>query len=100
MTTIISSQRYLDSNVVSDKITEIEQSGITEIVLKAWDVKAYDCAILSDGHHTYEAAQQCGINVRFEIIDHPEGIDGDNLLEQAWMDSDWYDIETGQAAAF
>ena len=56
MTTIISSQRYLDSNVVSDKITEIEQSGITEIVLKAWDVKAYDCAILSDGHHTYEAA--------------------------------------------
>lgn len=98
MTTIISSQRYLDDNIISEKIADIEQSDITEIVLKAWNVGAYDYAILGDGHHTFEAAQQCGINVRFEIIDHPERIYGDNLLEQAWMDSDWYDIETGQAA--
>jgi hypothetical protein len=36
------------------------------------------------------------IPVRFEVIDHPENIEGDNLLEQAWMDSDWYEVETGQ----
>ena len=95
---IISSQKYLDSEIINAKIAELENSGQTEIVLTAWDVEAYDCAILSDGHHTFEAAQQCAINVRFEIVSHPEGISGDNLLEQAWMDSDWYDIETGQPA--
>lgn len=95
MTTIISSQRYTDSQIVTAKIAEIEAEQPAEIVLTAWNVNAYDCAILSDGHHTLEAARLCNIPVRFEIVSHPEGIDGDNLLEQAWMDSDWYDVETG-----
>jgi hypothetical protein len=94
MTTIISSQRYLDNNIIDAKIAQIEADQPSEIVLKAWDVKSHDCAILFNGHHTFEAAKQCGIPVRFEIEAHPEGIDGDNLLEQAWLDSDWYDVET------
>ena len=95
MTTIISSQRYL-SDIVSDKIAELEASQPAVIVLGAWDVKDYDCAVLYDGHHTLEAARQLDIPVRFVVVDHPEGISGDNLLEQAWMDSDWYDVETGK----
>ena len=95
MTTIISSQRYL-SNIVNEKIIKLKADKPAEVVLGAWDVKDYDCAVLYDGHHTLEAARQLGIPVRFEVVDHPEGISGDNLLEQAWMDSDWYEVETGR----
>ena len=93
---IISSQRYLDSKIVESKIEEL--NGVTEITLPTWDVKDYDCAVLFNGHHTLAAANELGVSVKFVVIDHPEGLTGDNLLEQAWMDSDWYDVETGRLA--
>ena len=34
---------------------------------------------------TYEAAMQCDVPVIFEIVNHPEGLTGDNLLEQSWI---------------
>jgi hypothetical protein len=98
MTTIISSQRYIDNDILDEKIAQLEAERPAEIVLTAWDVKIDDLAILSDGHHTLEAARQLGIAYRFDVVDHPEHIDGENLLEQAWMDSDWYDVETGKFA--
>lgn len=97
MTTIISSQRYIDNNILNAKIAQIEAEQPAEIVLTAWDVDG-EMAVLSDGHHTYEAAAQCDIPVRFEIVAHPEGLSGDDLLEQAWMDSDWYNVDTGDLA--
>jgi hypothetical protein len=97
MTTIISSQRYIDNNILNAKIAQIEAEQPAEITLTAWDVDG-EYAVLSDGHHTYEAATQCDIPVRFDIVTHPEGLSGDNLLEQAWMDSDWYIVETGRLA--
>lgn len=96
MTTIISSQRYIDNDILNQKIEMLETERPSEIVLMAWDVKAYDCAVLFNGHHTLEAARQLEIPVRFEVIDHPESIEGDDLLEQNWMDSDWYEVETGK----
>ena len=97
MTTIISSQRYIDNNILNAKIAQIEAEQPAEITLTAWDVDG-EYAVLSVGHHTYEADTQCGIPVRFDIVSHPEGLSGDNLLEQAWMDSDWYILETGKTA--
>lgn len=96
MTTIISSQRFIDNDILNSKIATLETEQPSEIVLQAWDVKDFDCAILFNGHHTLEAARQLEIPVRFEVIDHPENINSENLLEQAWMDSDWYDVETGK----
>jgi len=96
MTTIISSQRYLENEIVCKKLEELEASGATSITLQAWDVKEYKCAVLFNGHHTLEAARQLEISVNFEVIDHPERLTGDDLLEQAWMDSDWYEVETGK----
>ena len=93
---VISSQRYIDSKIYEAKLAEL--ADVTRLELPVWDVKAYDCAILFDGNHRYAAAQDLGIEVSFVVTNHPEGISGDNLLEQAWMDSDWYDVETGQAA--
>lgn len=94
MTAIISSQKHLDWNIVEQKMSGMV--GVESLTLEAWDVKAYDCAVLYDGHHTIAAARELGIPVSYTVIDHPEGISGDNLLEQAWMDSDWYDVETGK----
>ena len=89
---IISSQKYIDYTKVDEKIEELE--GKNEVTLTAWDVDG-EYAVLSDGHHAYQAAKELGINVKFEIVSHPEGLTGDDLLEQAWMDSDWYNVETG-----
>ena len=91
---IISSQHYIDYNIVDQKIEEI--GGSEEITLVAWKVDE-NYAVLSDGHHTYTAAKELEIKVNFEIVSHPEGIEGEDLLEQAWMDGDWYDIETEKA---
>lgn len=96
MKTIISSQRYIDYNIVDEKIKYLQDNAITEITLYTWDVIDYDCAILFNGHHTLQAARELNMPVKFEIINHPENIFGDNLLEQAWMDSDWYSVETGK----
>lgn len=95
MTTIISSQRFLDNSIIEEKIAELESNRPQEIVLLAWDVNG-DCAVLSDGHHTLEAASQLGISVEFQIARHPEGLKGEDLLERSWMDSDWYDVKTGK----
>lgn len=92
--TIISSQRYINNGILNQKIAKLEAERPEEIVLGAWDVKRYDCAVLYNGHYTLEAARQLGIRVRYVIENHPEGISGDDLLTQAWMDSDWYDVET------
>jgi hypothetical protein len=98
MTTIISSQRYISNEILNEKIAALENEKPTEIVFEAWNVGTDDLAILFNGHHTLEAARQLGIPYRFEVIDHPEHITGENLLEQTQIDSDWYDVETGKLA--
>lgn len=97
---IISSQRHIDEAIVNEKIEQFESEQITEIVLQTWAVGGEfdDMEMLFDGHHTFEAAQRLGITVRFEQVECPESLTGEDLLEQFWMDSDWYDIETGSPA--
>lgn len=92
---VISSQKYISNEILNEKIAAMETNSPAEIVLKTWIVGINDLEILFDGHHTFEAAQQLDIPVRFVAIAHPEGLTGENLLEQAWLDSDWYDIKTG-----
>ena len=95
---IISSQRYISSEILNEKIDALESSRPSEIVLETWTVGIDNMEVLFNGHHTLEAARQLEIPVRFVSTAHPEGLTGDNLLEQSWMDNDWYDIETGQLA--
>jgi fructose/tagatose bisphosphate aldolase len=92
---IISSQRYLDNAIVTAKMEEL--AGKTEITLETWEVGEIDgeeMEILFDGHHTFCAAKELGITVKFEKISHPEKLTGIALLEASWMDANWYDIET------
>lgn len=92
---IISSQHYLNYQVVESKITELD--GMTSITLTCWDAGEIDgeqMAVLSDGHHTLAAARELGIAVEFDVIGHPEYLTGEALLTDSWMDGDWYRVET------
>jgi len=96
---IISSQHYINTEIVDEKIAALTESATTEITLICWDageIDGEDMAVLSDGHHTYEAAKGLGITVQFEITRHPECLMGEALLEAAYMDGDYYYVETSE----
>lgn len=90
---IISSQQYRDDKVTESKKTEL--NNCSELVLTVYAVGFDDLYILHDGHHVREAAIKLGIPVIYKCIDHPEGLTGEDLLEQSWKDGDWYYIATG-----
>lgn len=94
---VITSQSYINYDIVDEK--KVALSGASEITLTVWTTglqneDGEDLCILADGHHTYEAAMELGIAVNFDEVDHPEGLTGDALLEQAWMDSDYHYLDT------
>ena len=90
---IISSQRYFNNDIVLAKMAELKDE--TSVTLPVVEVGFDDLFVLVDGHHRLIAAQELGIEVKFEITRHSEGLTGESLLEQTWIDSDWYDIKTG-----
>lgn len=94
---VITSQSYINYDIVDEKIAALD--GTTEITLTVWttglvDENGEELCILSDGHHTYEAAMELGVEVSFDEVEHPEGLTGDKLLEAAWMDSDYHYLGT------
>ncbi len=93
---VISSQRYLDENKVAEKVNELKAGRVEILELEVWEVGFEDLYILKNGHHRLAAAKELGIKVEFVEGSHPEGLTGENLLEQSWIDSDWYYIETGE----
>lgn len=99
MKKIISSQRYIDYDIVDQKIAEIE--GMESIVLpiinaEMKDLDGNDLYILVDGHHRKEAAEELGIAVDYEEVENEHGCTGDALLEECYNDSDWYYIDNGR----
>ena len=96
---VISSQHYINAEIVEEKIRALSAAETSEITLTCWDAGEIDgeeLVVLADGHHAYEAAKELGITVQFEITRHPEHLIGETLLEVAWMDGDWYYIETSE----
>lgn len=94
---VITSQSYIDNDIVEAKKELL--AGATSVELIVWttgilDDDGEELCVLSDGHHTYEAAKELGIPVSFVEISHPEGVTGEQLLDIAWMDSDWRYLET------
>jgi len=88
---IISSQRYLDQDIVDSKV-------ITEdITLPAYllEINGEKYAILADGHHRRAAAIAAGFNVSYDVKSHPEMLTGEALMDATYNDSDFYFIETG-----
>ena len=99
MTTLISSQRFVDEEIVAQKIAdqdfEVQLSPVFEI-----DREEYQ--VIMDGHHSYHAALEVGVeptyyeqtaseNDRINLLNK----DVDLFLEACYHDDDWYDIKTG-----
>jgi hypothetical protein len=101
--TIISSQRFLNYDIVEEKATELE--GATVVLLPVYEVEMEDgegnaLYILADGHHRREAANDLGIAVEYEIVRHQDDLTGEQLLENSWIDSDWYYVESGRPVSW
>lgn len=91
----ISSQHYIDAEIVEAKKAELE--GVTEVVIPCTYVGLIDgveYAMQNDKHHTLAAARELGIPVVFDVEDDPEGLTGEELLETRYNDGDYYDVET------
>lgn len=99
---IISSQRFLDFEIVDNKIEEMVTNNIKKIVLPIIDAEITDLDsdplyILIDGHHRKEAAEEIGIEIEYAETENCYELTEDSLLTACWIDSDWYYIETGIA---
>ena len=91
----ISSQHYIDAEIVEAKKAELE--GVTEVVIPCTYVGIIDgveYAMQNDKHHTLAAARELGIPVVFDVEDDSEGLAGEELLETRYNDGDYYDVET------
>jgi hypothetical protein len=99
---IISSQSYRDYSKVDQKLEELAAEKSVQIpVHYAGELDGEKYFIQIDGHHTLEAAKELGLEVRFIETEHNDWDKSwslDEALEANWMDSDWYNVETGKAA--
>lgn len=95
---VITSQGYRNDEIVEAKKEAL--TGVSSVNLIVWvteldDLNGEAVCILSDGHHTYEAAKEMGLKINFIETEHPDGLIGEDLLEAAWMDEDYHYLESG-----
>lgn len=96
---IISSQHFIDWEIVERKMEEIKD--MDKVVIPCSYVGFIDgveYAMQNDGHHTLAAARELGIEVEFEKSADSEDLEGEELLENRYNDGDWYDVETSNPA--
>jgi len=96
---IISSQHFIDWEIVERKMEEIKD--MDKVVIPCSYVgfiNGVEYTMQNDGHHTLVAARELGIEVEFETSEDLEGLEGEELLEARYNDGDWYNVETSNAA--
>ena len=94
--TIISSQHYINPEIVAEKIGQLTAAGAKSVIVPCSYVGIIDgveYAIQTDGHHTLSAARELGLPVEYDITEDSEGLTGLELLEARYMDGDYYDVE-------
>lgn len=96
---LVSSQRYLDRDVVAQKI----RNGNFDVrVSPKFNIEGDDVRAILDGHHALEAAIKSGNKPNFieqskledDAIYLLESGDIDGFLRQKWHDSPWYRYAT------
>lgn len=100
MMKVISSQRFLDYDIVDEKLAEMESVGVESIILPIInagmaDLEGNDLYILIDGHHRKEAAEELEITVNYEEVENDSNLTGEDLLNSWYMDDNWYYVENG-----
>lgn len=96
---LISSQRYLDQDLVDAKCAA------EDFVVTYYDLSD-EYRVVIDGHHSLAAARQAGVDPQYVSAgaalvaeyDYTVGEVGvEGWLEQHYHDSDWYDVATGHS---
>ena len=104
MSIIASSQRFLDDKIVAEK-QENEDYDVT--LSPVYKFAGLSIAIVLDGHHSLAAAKLDGVDPEYTTMmatdpnsdvpgDDCDEADIDDFLIEKRMDSDYYDIATGQ----
>ena len=96
---IISSQHYIDWDIVESKIESL--ANVEKVIIPCSYVGFIDgeeYAMQIDGHHTLAAAKELGLEIEYSIEDDVEGLTGNDLLDARYMDGDWYAVETSEPA--
>ena len=97
---LISSQRYIDNDIVAGKIANED---FEVLVSPEFEIDGERYQVVLDGHHSYAAAVESGNDAVFEIatastndsIAVLENLGADDFLDVVHMGDDYYDIETG-----
>lgn len=96
---VISSQHFIDFEIVERKMEEMKNAKIIEVPCRyVGFIDGTEYAMQSDKHHTLAAARELGVPFKFVISDDSEGLEGLNLLDQRYVDGDWYNVETSDPA--
>lgn len=97
---IVSSQRYIDDEIVSEKIANIDFSVMVSPEFEFDGIKM--CVVL-DGHHSLAAAKKAGVQPEWivaSVQDHDAvgliGKDNELFLESVHMGDDYYNVESGE----
>ena len=96
---IVSSQHYIDWEIVEQKMEEL--NGKTEVLIPCisiGEVDGIEMAIQVDGHHTLTAARELGIEIKFDVREEANSLSGEDALEAHYNDGDWYNVETSNPA--
>lgn len=99
---LISSQRFIDDETVEAKR---EAYDYVVTVSPNFEIDGVLMQAVIDGHHSLAAARADGVEPEYVVATAQEDdrvaliITGriDDYLEVCYMDSDWYDVETGHA---
>lgn len=97
--TIISSQHFIDWEIVERKMEEIK--GMDKVIIPCSYVgfiEGIEYSMQNNGHHTLAAARELGIEIEFVTEPDCEDLEGQELLEQRYNDGDWYNVETSDPA--
>ena len=97
--TIISSQHFINWEIVEKKMEEIKE--VEKVIIPCSYVgfiEGVEYTMQNDGHHTLAAARELGIEVEFATSADSEGLEGEELLENRYNDGDWYSVETSNPA--
>jgi uncharacterized protein (DUF1015 family) len=97
---IISSQRYINEEILEEKLSELGLDNATSINIPVSYIVIgnKDYAIVRDGHHRLEAAKILDLEIKYteyEDNNWDSSWTVNDVLENLYIDSDWYDIETG-----
>ena len=96
----ISSQAYRDDEIVAEKLINKD---FMVCVTPVFVIDGGEYRVVTDGHHGLEAAKLAGVDPVFveqsirenDNIAMLENGQIEMFLEHAYVDTDWYDIETG-----